>query len=46
MMWLIQNPYAKLQPKEFKRWVLKVRDVAEQGESVVLGGDSDVSRGP
>lgn len=36
MMWLIQNPYAKLQPKELKRWIVKVRDVAEQGETVVL----------
>lgn len=36
MMWLIQNPYAKLQPKELKRWIVKVRDVAEQGEAVVL----------
>ena len=35
-MWLIQNPYAKLQPKELKRWIVKVRDVAEQGEAVVL----------
>ena len=38
--------YAQLQPQELKRWVVKVRDVAEQGEAVVLGGDSDVSRGP
>jgi len=36
MMWLIQNPYARLQPKELKRWIVKVRDVAEQGEAVVL----------
>jgi len=25
-----------LQPKELKRWIVKVRDVAEQGEAVVL----------
>ncbi|GAB4423905.1 MAG: helicase-related protein [Anaerolineae bacterium] len=27
MMWQIQNPYQKLQPKELKRWVVRVSDV-------------------
>jgi len=36
MLWMIQNPYSKLQPRELKRLVLKIRDVAEQGEAVSL----------
>jgi len=36
MLWMIQNPYAKLQPRELKRWVVKVSDAAEHGESVSL----------
>jgi len=36
VLWMVQNPYSKLQPKELKRWVVKVRDAAEHGESVPL----------
>jgi hypothetical protein len=36
MLWMIQNPYAKLKPKELKRWVVRVGDVAEQGEAISL----------
>ena len=36
MLWMIQNPYAKLRPRELKRWVVRVGDVAEQGEAISL----------
>ncbi len=36
MMWLIQNPYQKLQPKELKRWVVRVSDVQPVAEEVKL----------
>ena len=36
MLWMIQNPYARLKPRELKRWVVKVKDVAAQGEAVTL----------
>ncbi len=36
MMWMIQNPYAKLQPKELKRWVVRVSDVVPHAEAVTL----------
>ncbi|MBN2007171.1 MAG: DUF3883 domain-containing protein [Anaerolineae bacterium] len=35
-LWMIQNPYAKLQPKELKRWVVNLKDAAEQGKTVNL----------
>ena len=37
MMWMIRNPYAKLHPRELKRWVIKVSDAAQHGEFVSLG---------
>ncbi|MDY7075907.1 MAG: helicase-related protein [Chloroflexota bacterium] len=37
MLWMIQNPYTKLQPRELKRWVVRVRDAAAQGEAVAWG---------
>ena len=36
MMWMIQNPYTRLRPRELKRWVVRVGDVAEQGEAISL----------
>ena len=36
MMWMIQNPRAKLKPKELKRWVVQVSSVAQHGEAVTL----------
>lgn len=36
MMWMIQNPYERLQPKELKRWVLRLTDVARFAETVAL----------
>ncbi len=36
MLWMIQNPYSKLQPQELKRLVVRIRDVAERGETVSL----------
>ena len=33
-MWTIQNPYAKLQPKELKRWVVKIGDAVAQATAV------------
>jgi hypothetical protein len=36
MLVMIQNPYAKLEPRELKRWVVKVKDVADQAETVRL----------
>ena len=36
VLWMIRNPYAKLQPQELKRWVVKIGDVAAQGEMVTL----------
>jgi superfamily II DNA or RNA helicase len=36
MMWLIQNPYAKLQPKELKRWLVRVPDAIPHAQTVVL----------
>jgi superfamily II DNA or RNA helicase len=40
MLWMIQNPYAKLQPKELKRWVVRVSDVAQHAETVTLSKPS------
>ncbi len=34
LLWTIQNPYAKLQPKELKRWVVKIQDAAAQATDV------------
>ncbi len=36
LMWLIQNPYAKLQPRELRRWLVRVSAVAAQAEVVKL----------
>ncbi len=36
MMWMIQNPYAKLQPKELKRWIVRVSDARLHAEEVFL----------
>ena len=36
MVWMGQNPYAQLRPGELKRWVVKVSDAAQHGESVSL----------
>jgi len=36
MMWMIRNPYARLQPKELKRWVVRVSDVLPHAEAVSL----------
>ncbi len=32
MMWRIQNPYGKLQPKEHKRWIVRIDDAAPYSE--------------
>jgi superfamily II DNA or RNA helicase len=37
MMWMIQNPFTKLQPKELKRWIVRVDDASECAETVQLG---------
>jgi hypothetical protein len=37
MLVMIRNPYAKLAPRELKRWVVKVTEAAEQGEAAPLG---------
>ena len=36
MMVMIQNPYAKLEPRELKRWVVRIGDAASCGEAVLL----------
>jgi hypothetical protein len=41
MLVMIRNPYAKLEPRELKRWVVKIRDVATQAKTVQLGFDRD-----
>ena len=33
-LWMVQNPYAKLQPKELKRWVVKIDEAALQATNV------------
>ncbi len=33
-LWTIHNPYNKLQPKELKRWVVKIQDAAAQATDV------------
>jgi hypothetical protein len=32
MLWPIRNPYAKLQPKELKRWVVRLEEAAAHAE--------------
>jgi hypothetical protein len=39
MLVMIQNPYAKLAPRELKRWIVKVKDAAGQGVAVQLEGE-------
>jgi hypothetical protein len=34
MLWPIRNPYAKLQPKEHKRWVIRLEEAAAHAEMV------------
>lgn len=42
MMWMIQNPYAKLQPKELKRWAVKVSEAADYAETFTFEqGDNE-----
>jgi hypothetical protein len=36
MLVMMQNPYAKLDPRELKRWIVRVRDAMDQVESVRL----------
>jgi hypothetical protein len=36
MMWMIQNPHARLEPRELKRWIVRVGDAADQAEAVRL----------
>ncbi len=38
-VWMVQNPYAKLQPKELKRWVVKIQEAVEHAAEVsyILG---------
>lgn len=36
MMWMIQNPYTKLKPKELKRWLVRVPDAVPHAQTVVL----------
>jgi hypothetical protein len=36
MLVMIQNPYAKLEPRELKRLLVRVKDVADQAETVRL----------
>jgi hypothetical protein len=38
MLVMIQNPYAKLEPRELKRWIVKVKDAARRGGAVQLEG--------
>jgi superfamily II DNA or RNA helicase len=33
MLWMIRNPYLKLQPKELKRWIVKIEDAAPVAET-------------
>jgi len=37
VMWMIQNPHAKLEPREIKRLLMKIGNVAMLGETVQLG---------
>ncbi len=32
MLWMIQDPYNRLQPRELKRWVVQLRDAASYAE--------------
>jgi superfamily II DNA or RNA helicase len=34
MLWMIQNPYARLQPRELKRWQVRVSDAVPCAEAV------------
>jgi hypothetical protein len=36
MLWMIQNPYAKLEPRELKRLIVRIADAASHGEAVSL----------
>jgi superfamily II DNA or RNA helicase len=36
LMWLIQNPYAKLKPKELKRWLVRIPDALPHAQTVVV----------
>lgn len=38
MLVMIQNPYAKLEPREFKRWLVSVTDAKGHGEAIALDG--------
>ncbi len=33
-VWMVQNPYAELSPRELKRWVVKIEDAAAQATNV------------
>ncbi|MFP4346418.1 MAG: helicase-related protein [Anaerolineales bacterium] len=37
---MVQNPCAKLQPQALRRWVVKIKDAAELGETVMLRNES------
>jgi hypothetical protein len=37
VMWMIQNPHAKLEPREIKQLLVKIGNVAALGEAVRLG---------
>jgi hypothetical protein len=41
MMWMIQNPYARLQPKELKRWIVRLGDVVPHAQAVTLSMNVD-----
>ena len=36
-LWLIQNPYAKLQPKEMKRWIVPIAQVHPHAQMLQIG---------
>ena len=35
-MWMIRNPFSKLQPKELKRWVVSVASVLPHAKVVTV----------
>jgi hypothetical protein len=43
MMWMVQNPYARLEPRELKRWVVQVRNMAEHAETVIWGKEGGLA---
>ncbi len=39
-MWRIQDPYAKLRPRELKRWVVRISEMAGMADAEPIGEES------